>query len=326
MILSPLVFFISTVLCSASLASEQLGTFSFSDFLLQPTFNWNQTVGTQFSLYKSYVYLNWAHQNNLSIQIGLGPKNLINPSQFTNSVSPAPDLGIFEAVAQWDSGYGVVRGGLVPLHFGWEAKERESNRILPDTMFLESRYFGLRDYGVSYFISHNSFYTNVMIHNGEGGPDTDGILWYTTNFGWKNRAGFDVGLSGSVGKYNSGTDITRTRIGNLYAGINFYKTTFLIEGFIGETRGMSTRTQFADWHIDIGHSLGFLGVQFRYENLDPNIDILGDKKNRWIVGFNISNEQQTSTLYLWGIKNAEETNEINNDAIMLSWRVNSILL
>ncbi len=318
-------FFILFAASLSHASQEHLGTFSLSDILLQPQLKFVESDGGEFSLERSYIFTKWEYDKNLSVEFGWGQLSYITPSRFSNTVITSnTNFGIFEAYGQWDSNYGVIRAGLVPINFGYEGGARESQRLLPDTLFLENHYFGLRDYGATYSNAHNGFFTLATVHNGEGGTDIDGNLWFTEKLGWKNRAGLEFAFSGQIGEFRSAVE-SKTRIVGLYSAFNLYKINCVAEGFVGDSKSTANYEQFHSWHVDLNHPIGDVGIQVRYDILDPNKTTIGDQTSRWIAGLNISNEQRTSTLFLWGIKNLEEGTKVFNDEIMLVWKINSLL-
>lgn len=318
------VLFLVWFTSSVGYADEQLGKLGISDILLQTHLKFTESSGGEFGLDRSFVFAQWEYDKSLSAEIGLGQLSYIVPSRFSNTLTTLnTDFGFFEAYGQWNSNYGLLRAGLVPINFGYEGGVRESRRVLPDTLFLENRYFGMRDYGVTYFISHNGFFTHSTVHNGEGGQDVDGNLWFTSKLGWKNRAGLEAAFSGQVGEFKTTVE-TKTRMASLHTAFNLYKINFVMEGFVGDSKSTLSYEQFRAWHVDLSHPVGDVGIQIRYDALDPNKTTIDDETSRWIAGLNISNEQRTSTLYLWGIKNLEGGTKVNNDEIMLAWKLNSI--
>lgn len=329
---------------------ELIGNLTVSDLLIQPRFMTTENDVTDFSLDRSYFFFSWKMNNELSAHFGVGRKDLMNHNsrlavnQDATVISGFDDFSFFEAYAQLDSKYGTFRAGIIPLMFGWEGVHRESEWVFPRTLFyggedLDSSYasqnFGLRDQGVSYFVSYKDFYTQVAIHNGENGKDQDGKIWHTGTVGWKNKSGLEGALSFSNGKYESQNNLDPVldfSYANIFFGFQFYDMMLMGEGFVGEEEksfepalGDGLKKRFWDYHIDASHPItqGLAGL-LRYEVYDPNTNDGNDKTQRIIIGLGISNEMRTSNLYLWAINNKEEGADINNDQLMLVWKVRSL--
>lgn len=331
-------------------SKELIGNLTVSDLLIQPRFISTEDDTNDFNLDRSFFFFSWKMNNELSAHFGVGRQDLMNHNsrlsinQDPNVVSGFDDFSFFEAYAQLDSKFGTVRAGVIPLMFGWEGVHRESEWIFPRTLFYggedtdltyTSQNFGLRDQGVSYFVSYKDFYTQVAIHNGENGKDQDGKIWHTGVVGWKNKSGLEGALSFSNGKYKSQSNTDPEldfSYANAFFGFQFYDLMLLGEGFIGEeqrefetTPGEGLKKRFWDYHIDASHPItkGLAGL-LRYEVYDPNSNDSNDRTQRIIVGLGLSNELRTSNLYLWAINNKEEGTDLNNDQYMLVWKVRSL--
>lgn len=324
---------------------ELIGTLSVSDLLIQPRFISTEDDTNNFDLDRSYFFFSWRVNNQLSAHFGVGRNELLNHNArlaVNNNTNDFKNFAFFEAYGQLDSKYGTVRAGLIPLMFGWEGVHKESEWIFPRTLFYggedttyKTQNFGLRDQGVSYFVSYKNFYTHTAIHNGENGADTDGKLWHTATIGWKDKSGLEGGVSFANGRYKGGnTDPTLDfAYGNLFFGFQFQDLFLLAEGAVGEQKkDFSTdpnedlEKRFWSWHIDASHPVFTKGLALlaRYENYEPDTSVRDDRIQRYILGFGISNELRTSNLYIWGIQNKEEGPELSNDQIMVVWKVRSL--
>jgi hypothetical protein len=325
--------------------SELIGTLSISDILIQPQFVSTEDSTNNFELGRSYLFLSWKMNKELSSHFGLGREELINHNTRlkvnSNNTDEFKNFTFFEAYGQLDSKYGTVRAGLIPLSFGWEGVHKESEWIFPRTLFYGgedksylTQNFGLRDYGVSYFVSYKDFYTQTTVHNGENGPDLDGKIWNTAVVGWKNKSGLEGAISMSNGKYQNGNTnpVLDLTYANSFFGFQFYDMLLMAEGSFGQQEksfitapGEDIRTRFWGWHVDASHPLKKgVALLARYELYDPDTNYKDDRTQRVIVGFDFSSELRTSNLYVWGIKNTEEGHDLNNDQIMVLWKVRSL--
>ncbi len=328
---------------------ELIGNLSISDILIQPRIISTEGQTNNFELDRSYFFFSWKMGGDLSAHFGIGQNSLINHNMRLRRDSTDPtmiagydDIGFFEAYGQFDSRYGTVKAGVIPLRFGWEGNRRESEWVFPRTLFYggedtsyQTQNFGLRDYGISYFVSHNYFYTQAAIHNGENGPDKDGKIWHTGVVGWKNNSGIEAAISMSNGNYQSQSNTDpefEYTYANMFVSFEYRRLSVLLEGFVGreqksfeQTPGEELKKAFWNWHVDVGHPItkGLMGYA-RYEEYDPDSLVHGDRVFRYIVGLGLSNELQTSNLYLWAIKNREDGVSINDDQYLLVWKVRSL--
>ncbi|MES2768154.1 MAG: hypothetical protein V4596_03330 [Bdellovibrionota bacterium] len=344
--------FVATVVTAAPHSRTQnkelIGNLAVSDILIQPRFIATEDDTNNFELDRSYFFLSWKMNNQLSAHFGVGRQDLVNHNARlsintdANTVASYDDFSFFEAYAQLETKYGTVRAGVIPLMFGWEGVHKESEWIFPRTLFYggedesyRMQNFGLRDQGVAYYVDYKNFYTQAAVHNGENGKDLDGKIWHTAVVGWKNKSGLEGALSMSNGKYQSKTNTDPEldfSYGNAFFGFQFYDLMLLGEGFVGEekrefelTPGEGLKKRFWDWHVDASHPIvkGVAGLA-RYEIYDPNSNAEADKTQRFILGVGFSNELRTSNLYLWGIKNKEEGVDLNNNQFMVVWKVRSL--
>lgn len=326
---------------------ELIGSLTVSDILIQPRFITTENDINDFDLDRSYFFFSWKMNNELSAHFGVGRQDLVNHNTrlFINTEASTKsgydDFSFFEAYAQLDSKFGRVRAGIIPLMFGWEGAHRESEWLFPRTLFYggeDETYamqnFGLRDQGVSYFVSYKNFYTQAAIHNGENGKDLDGKLWHTGIVGWKSKSGLEGAISMSNGKYKSQSNTDPEldfSYANAFFGFQFYDLMLLAEGSVGEqtkdfvTAPEEATKKFWDYHVDASHSVGKgLAALVRYEIYDPDSNTIMDKTQRFIFGLSVFNELRTSNLYLWAIKNKEEGTELHNDQFMVVWKVRSL--
>lgn len=325
--------------------SELVGTLSVSDLLMQPRFLSTEDSTNNFELGRSYLFFTWKMNKELSAHFGVGRQELVNHNtRLAVNVSNSgdyKDFAFFEAYGQLDTKFGTVRAGLIPLAFGWEGIHKESEWIFPRTLFYGgeddtylTQNFGLRDYGVSYFVSYKDFYTQTTIHNGENGKDLDGKTWHTAIVGWKNKSGLEGALSMSNGKYRNGNTNPELDFSyaNAFFGFQFHNLLILGEGTLGQeekefetTPGEGLKKRFWDYHVDASHPIKKgLAILARYELYDPDTNVENDRTQRNIIGFDFFNELRTSNFYIWAIQNKEDGNDINNDQLMVIWKIRSL--
>lgn len=313
--------------------TEQLGEIQLADFLVEPSVYFTERgtlTGAEesgFSLGNTYFAAKWKMQRYFSGRLQLASYDLLNRPSW----SPVTESGIgfVEAYAQLDSTHGRIRAGLIPLMFGLDGSTEETKLWFQRSAIYTQRRLGLRDLGISYNISHNGFFTDLAVHNGEGGRDYDRRFWHTARWGWNGPAGITVGMSGSVGFYKpqSTQEDTKVRIGNVFAGMELYAIGFAAEGTVGEEKSKLTKTQFVNAYAQLRHNIGRLwGLLARYEYYDPSNIISGDSTKQGALGFYVKNETNTSRLSFLFLKNWEESFQTANDEYWLTWKITSAYL
>lgn len=313
--------------------AEQLGVIELADFLVEPTFLYTErgvVSGEResgFGLGNTYLAAKWRLQRLVSGRLQIASYELLNRPSW----SPVTEsgLGFIEAYAQLDTAYGRIRGGLVPLFFGLDGATSETQLWFPRHKLYSERLLGLRDLGVSYSISNNAFFTDVTIHNGEGGNDKDRRFWQTARWGWGGPAGTVIGVSGAVGYYTtaSSPQDTKVRMGNIFAGLELYGVGLAGEATVGEQKSTLSKNQFLNWYVQAHHNLGRdWGLLVMYEYYDPSNLIRDEAIIQAAAGLFFKNETNTSRLSMLYIKNIEETEQKANDEFRLTWRITSSYL
>ena len=314
-----------------------LGDLRLSRFLLEPTFALrepgvtdlatSETRRSGFGIQQYQVGIVWQNETPVSGHVMLGSLQNLNRSREVTGVPPT-GAGVFEAYAEHRFPVGKVRVGLIPIFFGLEGQLYESELDFPRSLFFQSRYMPLRDYGVSYSLRHENFHWQFSAHNGESAEDLDGRQALTGLWGWTGAAGLHAGVSAHVSRpvnVTTGRDV-RIRYGNAYLGFQVHGAGIWVESTLGdrkETIGNADQvTSISHFRIDGQTRLWRdIGIQARYDELDPNRDVSGDQLREIMVGLNWHNTTATHHFYLLGIKRIEESGERLNDEIRLVWRI-----
>ena len=152
--------------------------------------------------------------------------------------------------------------------------------------------------------------------------------------GWKNKSGLEGALSMSNGRYRNGNTNPELDFSyaNAFLGFQFYELLILGEGTLGQeekefetTPGEGLKKRFWNYHVDASHPIKKgMAILARYEFYDPDTNVENDRTQRNIIGFDFSNEFRTSNLYIWAIQNKEDGNDINNDQLMVIWKIRSL--
>ena len=226
---------------------------------------------SQFHLFPSSAYLSLT-KSNYSAHILFAEDRPFLKNIFPG-YPPQKDYGLQSIFIQ-TSYYGRMRIGLIPLSYGLEGGVRDSQMLLPRSLFfsLIPHY----DLGLSYFISHRGFYVESAVHNGyfqkHNLPNLQSdTLWWRARGGWKGDYGIDIGLSAIIGKSHFTQDHQfynnyALQLGNIY--MSFEIPQFLIDAefHFGELFINQNKTFISSWHIDLEHP--FIGSSSLFARWD----------------------------------------------------------
>lgn len=323
------IFFLSAI------ASEKLGRVNIDNILLYPTYLVEEGQHSEFGLGLSSASFSWVHSQNLSAVFRIGKKSLINPAlHFIDT--PDDSLGIYEAFGYLSGLYGNLRMGLIPVNFGLEGSWSEEQLIFPRSLLFDQRVMALRDLGLSYQTSHNGYYTSIAIHNGESDKNLDGRMFITSSWGWMNHRNLNLGVSAQAGTtkplststvkndFVANVDVNEEalwRIANIYTLWNPHRWYLMIEMYFGEVE-QDQVTKYHGGHGDFGYQWNsYFGTFLRYDHFDPNEKLDGDLQRQASLALRVSDKYQVNTLFVTLIKKMEQGIEINNDQVLLSWRL-----
>ncbi|MES2963509.1 MAG: hypothetical protein V4760_06435 [Bdellovibrionota bacterium] len=319
-------------------AAETLGDIGVSGLLLEPTFTYQEPRRGQFQVGRSYLAVTWTRDQLVSASIKLGSRSLIGkPARFGPAATD--DIAVIEAYAQLDSGYGRIRGGLVPIPYGWEGGDSEYRLELPRSQLFRNRIIGLRDHGLSYHVSYLGFFSDWAIHNGEGGPDLDNDMWFTLRGGWEGGRFLRLGVSGTTGSTNAastnvtpatwtsadaGLDITqrsKIRIAGFFVNWEVNPVEVTLEGTGGNTFQDSGDRELRALHLDLNfvpnETVSWLT---RYDAFDPST-APNDRSDEYTLGLAWKGKYRNSVLYVLGSKQVLENNPLNVHKAEIIWRM-----
>lgn len=318
-----------------SLASpiENLGSISVSELLLRPNVTFGSPgIGQRgFNIGESSVSFLWSLDEQLSGHVRVGPRTLINPPAHYSSQSK-PDLDAVEAYAEFNHAYGRFRLGRVPLDFGIEGAKSESELIFPRSFVFSDRIVGLRDNGISYAIDYNNFFTEFVVHDGEGTFDQDDQYWLTSRWGYKFERAI-VGLAGQTGKTTpdstatsseslASVDVTKPakwRMIGLFANWNPHHIYLELEAYGGERDQEHDVHDFMTGHFDVGYEFtDDFSLFARYDAKNPDTRVDNDAVHQVDLAFVFTNATRTSRVILVGGHNFNE-GHIGDDQIKLIW-------
>jgi hypothetical protein len=244
------------------------------------------------------------------------------------------DVLLVEAFAEYLSPYGRFRLGRLPTEFGLEGSWWERELVFPRSLIFRDRVSELRDTGFSYYTSHNDFYTQIVIHNGESDDDVDGRMWYTAKWGYKFKRA-DLGIAGKTGTTKpestaasgdtlANVDVTKEalwRMGGLYWDYQPRGWRIVLEAYGGEReQGEKNIRRFASGHGDISIWWGRrISSHLRYDHFDPDMKVNGNSTRHVSLALQIANFTGSSNLILVGTKVLEESPQEANDELRLIW-------
>ena len=322
-----------------------IGDLSVSDLLLAPTFIYQETEGADkshsgFAPGQSYAAVTWRRDRFLLAVFKVGSKTLIGTPARYAAPSTSDELGLIEAYGQVDFDYGRFRFGLVPIPFGLEGGDAEARLRFPRSLLFRLRLINIRDYGISYRITSQGFFTDWAIHNGEGGPDLDNEAWLTARWGWQGFNFLRLGFSGTVGRTdpkstnptgtaNSDTlasmvieDFSRVRIANFFAWWDTHPIRVAFEATTGDTQQGGTNHQLKAFHGDFEYEAGqnwsFLA---RYDTANPNVDFPNNTFTEVSAGLAWRSLYENSVVTLIGSKEFHEDPKDGYHRVLLSWKI-----
>ena len=318
--------------------TESLGKLELSDLLIEPVFQLNEPKLASFGLGNSYLAAIWKRDNALSAEIKVGSRDLLGrPRRY--GLATDNELALVEAYAQYDSVYGRIRAGLIPIAFSSQGGDAEARLSLTRSLLFRNRQVNLRDYGLSYRLTNEGFFSDWAIHNGEGGRDLDNETWFTARWGYEGGRFFRAGVSGSAGRtspsstnplgvsssVDAGLDvdeIARIRIANFFFDWESAPVRIEFQATGGDTRQgddiSKFRTLNADFIIAAGESLSWI---LRYDTFDPKTDAGGDLVTEATAGLAWRTRYDNSVLYLLGTKRWLQDTSSERHALLVMWRV-----
>lgn len=333
---------LSLPLAAQELEPEPLGTISVSDLLLAPRFSYSEPSRGHFQPGDSYIAVRWKRDDVLSAQVTLGTQSLINiPNRYPQINGDT--VNVVEAYGQGDGSFGRFRAGLIPIPFGVEGGIAEGRLRFPRSLIFEKGIIGLRDHGVSYSISHERFWSDWAIHNGESGRDVDNKTWFTARWGYLVPGKMRFGVSAQTGRttpastdplgdYASGTltqspdtvmDLTESaklRIGNAFVNIDTRRFGLTLEATTGDVI-QTVRRRFTAGHADIYIPItAKIATLARYDFFDPKRAAI-DQTQYLTAGLSYRTGNDTSEIYILGTQELkpEPTSDIHR--LMVMWKL-----
>jgi hypothetical protein len=321
-----LCFFISMMAQKSLAAQSGIGTLKLNGFLLEPMFRSSDQSDARdgFRLGQTQLEIDWTLNTGLK-----GIARLGNASQVGKIGGPnewSSQLGVVEAYGEYRLPVGFLRAGLLPVGFGWEGWTWESNLRFNRSQLFQYQEVPLRDLGISYLVSHNRFYSLLVLHNGESDVDLDERSQFTVTVGYLASAGLNFGFTGSTGRYLKNEIENRARLINGFLRWGGAQTSLRFEITHGDFRRLAPEQlvrNLLSYRVEASQLFGASwGLQARYDHYNPDTTQQDRVRNQIQYGFFWSNDEETSTLFLIGVKNQRSSIQNESNEVRLIWRLN----
>jgi hypothetical protein len=330
-----MVWLISLGFLFSNLAqAEQFGLLKIDSLVLRPQFRVAEPSDGDFAIGESMFSVRWRMDQRTSAVFAVGAKNLLGTSiHYKETVTE--DLGFVEGYGEFAFEYGTIRAGLLPVDFGLEGSRREADLDLDRSLLFARRWVPLRDIGLSYRIDYDGYFTRLMVHNGESDANVDGRMWYTGAWGYESPRLFQFGVAGQTGSTKpestnasndsmAGVDPSREakwRMGGPFAAWTPHHWRLELEVYLGELVQAELIRKFSTGHVSFGYEWTNWSLHARYDQIDPDQGVDGNRETRPSVAFGYLSERRTSKVYVLLTKVIEESNQVPNDEIRLIWHL-----
>lgn len=313
-------------------ARQVLGQLSVSDLYLEPSFVFRESKQGGFDAGDSYVEFAW-RDSIYTAHFQVGSAELINQPRFFAAENSG--LAMTEAYAEADTDYGRFRMGLLPLCFGLENATPEAQLLFPRSLIFRERVIAIHDVGFSYDVENAGFYSQMIVHNGEGGPDLDGEMWFSTALGWKN-ATWNVGVSGTTGRTTpastanvsggngfDGTQKSKISLANAFVQMKSGAWQLAGEGDAGQVDQGGYQDYLQGGHVDIRYSLARIPIDLlaRYDVWQENWPTQSNENVEYTMGLAVHSPYRNSTVYVYGIKSIQKDVTPDSHQVKIVWKL-----
>ena len=336
-------FLLLTMISQLALAEgEQMGTFRFSEFSLSPRLRIEEPSQGGFELHQSWIGFEWKRDERLSGEMSFGTADLVAPAIWYPTKEG--DLALVQAALKARTPYMDIRAGLLPIPNGYEGSVPEWELSLPETRVRRHRWFTKRDIGVELRAETKPWLTSVTVYNGESGANLDQKVWATALWRYLNPEGMGALATATVGRtdarsttlstagsadegfvFNPG-EASKSRQGTLALYRRWGRHLVLAEIGKGEILQLDDKHGFNWGHFDMCANLGGdLNLLFRFEQSQSDLSDRETIVRSTGLGFSVSSSDRLSSVTLWGNKNAESPERLD-DELLLMFRLNSNFL
>lgn len=326
------------IFLSAEVMAENLGRFEVKEVVLRPRFDLLEPAQGNFTLGESMASLAWMMEPGVSAQVSVGPDLLLGKTvHFTDTQTD--QIALIEGYGEFAHVYGVWRLGMQPVGLSLEGQRRESELQMPRGLLYRSRWVGLRDLGLSYAVENNGYFTRLMVHNGEGGRNTDGRPWYTGAWGWRDGLRLNLGVNGQTGTTKpsstsstsnilGGVDVSKEalwRIGGPFISWTPPRWRVELEYLAGEVEQQDAVKSYSWGRFELQHQASQQWTWgLRYEYQDSHRDIRQNEIEEISLALGLKTHRSTSVVWLMGTKALEKGSETPNDRLLLMWQLSPL--
>jgi hypothetical protein len=185
----------------------------------------------------------------------------------------------------------------------------------------------------------------MAVHNGETGADQDHQTWFTSQWGWRNKYGLDVGFSGMTGRTRpestadlsetpavslwsntaqfDGTEDSHIRLGNFYGETLWERLRIMVDVYSGVIQQSSGDKPMRGGHADFQYNLSDRGdLLWRYD--EWVIDSVGGIgiQRQYLLGMALKSLYRNSVLSLFGTLATIDNSGTNpSHGMQLVWKL-----
>ncbi len=343
----PLIFFIALQILWPQPATAQadefetMGRFRFLDLFLSPRLRLQEPGNGGFELEQSYLGFEWKRDENVRAVFRYGTSDLLKPAIWYPQGKS--DFALSEAWIEVLGEQGDVRAGLLTVPLGFEGTFQDWNRVLPESAVRRKGWLLKRDYGLQFRWEARPWATQLTIHNGESGPNTDRWMWASGLWQYRTSEGFGVLTTASVGHTRADSttgslaatqekfsfnpnESSKIRYGILSLFKEDRRNLFLIEAGRGEIIQGESKGPYAWGRADLSWNFyRDTNLLLRFEQTQSNLDLRSTIVKSSGLGFVFSSKDNLQSLTFYGSHNVEDP-EVQNDEYWVIFRLHSSLL
>lgn len=320
---------------------ETMGRFRFLDLFLSPRLRLQEPGNGGFELEQSYLGFEWSRDEFVRAVFKYGTADLVRPAIWYPQVTS--DFALTEGWIELRGELGDVRAGLLTVPLGFEGTFKEWNSVLPESHVRRKGWLVKRDYGIQFRWEARPWATQVTVHNGESGPNSDRWVWTSGLWQYRSSEGFGMLLTASVG--HTRVDSTSGSVAQTQEGFNFdpnesskirygtfalfkedRRNLFLLEGGRGEIIQGASKGPYAWGRFDLSWNFAKdTNLLARYEQTQSNLEKTQTIVKSTGLGFVFSSRDNLQSITFYGARNVEDPS-VQNDEYWVIFRLHSSLL
>ena len=320
---------------------ETMGKFRFMDLFISPRLRLQEPGNGGFELEQSYLGFEWSRDEQVRAVFKYGTGDLVAPAVWYPK--PVATYGLAEAYLELKGELADFRAGLLTVPLGFEGTFKEWNSILPESNMRRRGWLPKRDYGLQFSWDSKPWATQLTVHNGESGPNSDRWMWVSGLWKYRGGDGYGALASASVGHTRSDSTLGSTaatiekfnfdvaesakiRYGVLSLFKEDRRNLFLIEAGRGEIVQGESKGPYAFGRADFSWNIHQdTNLLLRYEQTQANLDLSSTIVKSTGLGLVFSSRDNLQSLTFYGSHNVEDP-EVQNDEYWVIFRLHSSLL